>query len=36
MTVLAILAKERKSTILTLDKHLKEIQKELGIKLLPL
>lgn len=31
---IAILAKEHKCSILTLDKHFKEIQKETGIKLL--
>ena len=31
---IAILAKEHKCSVLTLDKHFKEIQKETGIKLL--
>jgi len=31
---IAILAKEHKCSILTLDKHFKEIQKELGIQLM--
>jgi predicted nucleic acid-binding protein len=31
---IAILAKEHKCSILTLDKHFKEIQKETGLKIL--
>ena len=31
---IAILAKEHKCSILTLDKHFKEIQKEIGLKIL--
>jgi predicted nucleic acid-binding protein len=32
---IAILAKEHKCSILTLDKHFKEIQKEAGLEILP-
>lgn len=33
---IAIIAKESRSSILTLDKHFKEVQKEVGLELLPL